>query len=158
MVSRHSLDQARRRLLSLTMAGLLVGAAFFLGPASAQESSTLTVVVQGIENAQGKIRIAIWDDQEHFTEGDYKLASGVIKAQAGQVEFVFEGLRPGPYAMATYHDEDDDNDFDQTWIGLPAEGLGFSNGAWIGLGPPSFDEAAVQVSPGPQTTTITLRY
>ncbi len=158
MVSRHVPGHSRRRLLSLTLTGLLVGAALACGTVRAEETGTLTVIVQGIKSAQGHIRLAMWDNPDRFTEGDYKIDSGDLKAQVGQVEFTFEGLKPGRYAMATYHDEDDDHDFDQTWIGLPDEGLGFSNGAWIGFGPPSFKEAAVVVVPGSNTTTITLRY
>ena len=70
----------------------------------------------------------------------------------------FKDLKPGRYALAVYHDENGNGEFDRTWIGLPAEGLGFSNGAWIGLGPPSFEEAAVTLKGQEQTIVIALRY
>ena len=75
------------------------------------------------------------------------------------MRFSFPDLPPGRYALAGYHDENDNDRFDQTWIGWPDEGLGFSNGAWIGLlGAPSFQAAAVDVTAGAQTIIIALRY
>ena len=120
--------------------------------------ATLNVAVAGIRSNRGRIRIALWSTPEAFTKGELAVAKDNALARVGQVFFSFAELRPGPYALASYHDEDDDVTFDQTWIGLPAEGLGFSNDAWIQFGPPSFEEAKIQVAPGPQWTRISLRY
>ena len=146
----------RRRTLRLLAAAPLV-----LTPvagAAGSEGGTLNVTVDGIRSDRGRIRIAIWSTPEGFTKRNRALASDNVIAKVGEVVFSFPDLRPGPYALASYHDEDDDVTFDQTWIGLPAEGLGFSNGAWIEFGPPSFKEAMVEVNPGQQWTTISLRY
>ncbi len=67
-------------------------------------------------------------------------------ARPGEARFTFRGLPPGRYAVVGYHDENGNGAFDQTWIGLPEEGLGFSNGAWIGFSAPSFAEAAVEIT------------
>ncbi len=61
------------------------------------------------------------------------------------------------FSVARYHDENGTGEFDQTWISLPDEGLGFSNGAWIGLGPPAFDEAALEVSEKDRVIVVTVR-
>ncbi len=80
------------------------------------------------------------------------------RARPGEVRFTIPGLAPGRYAVASYHDENGNGKFDQTWIGLPDEGLGFSNGAWIGFGAPAFDEAAVEISEKNRVIAVTLRY
>lgn len=147
---------SRRRVL-----GYLAASPFVLVPFAAARGSTggtLNVAVEGIRSDRGRIRIAIWSTSEAFAKGELALSTDDAVARTGGVAFAFQGLQPGPYALASYHDEDDDVTFDRTWIGLPAEGLGFSNGAWIEFGPPSFDEAMVEVTPGFQWTKISLRY
>ena len=44
------------------------------------------------------------------------------------------------------------------WIGLPGEGLAFSNDAWILFGPPSFEDAAFEVTGRSHVIEVTLRY
>ncbi len=65
---------------------------------------------------------------------------------------------PGVYALAVYHDENNNHHFDRSAIGLPVEGYGFSNNAPIFLGPPSFASARFTVQPGDNHVTMRLRY
>ncbi|MFQ5773378.1 MAG: DUF2141 domain-containing protein [Kiloniellaceae bacterium] len=146
------------RLTAATVAGaaLLIGA---VAAAQTTEPSDLTIVVENLRSAEGQVRLALWDKPEEFTKADAALiATGRPAAPGGRVRFDFPGLRPGRYAVATYHDENGNGKFDRTWLGLPKEGLGFSNGAWIGFGPPSFEEAAFEVGPEHRVIVITLRY
>ena len=162
MFSQDRLLLSRRGLFGfLGATSGLAAATGLLGPlavARSAENGTLNVSVEGIRNNQGSIRIALWSTPEAFTKGELAQVKDSAVARVGEVVFSFGGLHPGPYALASYHDEDDDVTFDQSWIGLPAEGLGFSNDAWIEFGPPSFEEAMVKVGPGPQWTRISLRY
>ena len=73
-------------------------------------------------------------------------------------EACFTLSEPGAYAVAIYHDENGNHHFDRNFLGLPAEGYGFSNDAPTMLGPPSFDAARIAVHPGENTATIRLRY
>ena len=134
-----------------------LGLAFALLGASAAAAATLKVEIGNLRSAKGNVYLALWDRSESFTESDRTIA--VAKVPAGRTRpLEFTGLAPGRYALVAYHDENENGEFDRTWIGLPAEGLGFSNGAWIGLGPPSFDEAAVVLSGSERTIVIALRY
>ena len=122
-------------------------------------SGALDVVVENLRSDRGVVQLALWKGPEGFTEREAALMIVRRPASNGRVSFSFPDLPPGRYALAGYHDENDNDRFDQTWIGWPDEGLGFSNGAWIGLlGAPSFDAAAVEVDAGAQTIVITLRY
>ncbi|MCG7981792.1 MAG: DUF2141 domain-containing protein [Candidatus Thiodiazotropha lotti] len=50
------------------------------------------------------------------------------------------------FALKVHHDEDRSGSVNKNWTGLfPSEGLGFSSGAKIGFGPPSFKQAAMSV-------------
>lgn len=125
---------------------------------SLADSLEVTVVVDDLRNDLGWVRIALWSGPEGFTDSDSAIVKAKKRARPGAVRFTIQGLAPGQYAVASYHDENGNGEFDQTWIGLPDEGLGFSNGAWIGFGPPDFEEAAVEVGADDPIIMVTLRY
>ncbi len=154
----------RRRGFALLNAAWIAGSATppaaLEGLPAAMEGLEVTIVIDNLRSARGQVRIALWSGPDGFADGDADTA--IVEtgqpARPGVVRFTIPGLAPGRYAVASYHDENGNGEFDQTWIGLPDEGLGFSNGAWIGLGPPAFDEAAVEISEKDRVIVVTLRY
>ena len=56
----------------------------------------------------------------------------------------FEDIPPGTYALAVIHDENVNGILDTHWLGVPAEGYGFSSDAKALLGAPSFSAASFQ--------------
>jgi uncharacterized protein (DUF2141 family) len=143
---------------------LLLCALAVVLPAAAPEAMEvpvvpgLTIVVGNLRSGEGQIRVALWNDPATFATEDTALAEADQNARPGEVRFTFPNLPPGRYAVASYHDENGNGAFDQTLIGLPDEGLGFSNGAWIGLGAPSFEEAAVEITRTQRIIAVNLRY
>lgn len=142
-------------LLIPLSAGLLLS---FAGAAWPAETLEITVIVDNLRSSAGRVHIALWRDAAGFTEEEAAVVKAGLPAQRGSVTFKLKGLPPGRYAVASYHDENGDGEFGQTWIGLPDEGLGFSNGAWIFFGPPSFEEAAVEVGRLDASIRVSLRY
>ena len=118
----------------------------------------LTVVVKNLRSDQGRVRLALWHKPEGFTKPEAAISKLKAVPQGRVARVTFPGLKPGRYALATYHDENDNGKLDRTWIGWPDEGLGFSNGAWIRFGPPSFKDAAIKLGAGATTAVISLRY
>ena len=118
----------------------------------------LTVVVKNLRSDQGEVKLALWLGAEGFTDADTAVAKLTVVPSGGQAKVTFPDLPPGTYALASYHDENGNGKFDKTLIGLPEEGLGFSNGAWIKLGPPSFKDAAIKLGAEPKIAVISLRY
>ena len=129
----------------------------FAAPDPAQ-TIDLTVVVTDLRSDNGRIKVALWHDPEGFTDPDAAIADVTVVPAGKRAKAVFPDLPPGEYAIASYHDENGNGEFDTTFIGWPDEGLGFSNGAWIKLGPPSFEEAAIRHRPNAKVTVISLRY
>lgn len=132
-------------LLSLSAAGLV-----FALPASAAD---LTVEVQGLRSNGGVVHFGLYDKPGAFPDDEGRIAGARtgIKARikdgikGWRAVAVFKGLKPGRYALAVYHDENANGEFDQFIFGLPIEDYGFSNGATVFFGPPSFEAAAVTV-------------
>ncbi len=118
----------------------------------------LTVVVKNVRSDQGKVKLALWHGADGFTDPKAAVAKLTVIPSGRQAKVTFPDLPPGNYALASYHDENGNGKFDKTLIGWPDEGLGFSNGAWIKLGPPSFQDAAIKLGAGATTAVISLRY
>ncbi len=136
-----------RFLLAALVAATLVGAR--------AEAADLTVRVVGLRSFDGVIRLGLFDSPAEFPSRTSRIKGGSTEAAHNPAVFVFRDLAPGAYAVAVYHDENANNVFDFTWLGLPAEGYGFSNDAMGFFSAPSFESAAVSVE-GDTTITITL--
>jgi uncharacterized protein (DUF2141 family) len=67
-------------------------------------------------------------------------------------------IEPGVYAVQAFHDENDNLDLDRNMIGWPKEGMGFSNDAPMRYGPPSFEDAAIEIEAAGASTRLRLRY
>ncbi len=111
-------------------------------------AADLEVAVSGLRSAEGEARVAV----HRRVSGAVFSAAGVVAAarrpaREGEVRVVFEGLAPGDYAVAAFHDADGDGKLGRNMAGMPTEGFGFSKGATGSMGPPGFNEAAVTVGP-----------
>ena len=69
-------------------------------------------------------------------------------------------LRPGPYAIMLYHDENGNGRLDRGGLlGMPTEGYAFSNNAPVRFGPPSFDAMKVELkAKAGLRTSVRMRY
>ena len=52
------------------------------------------------------------------------------------MHYSFENLKLGNYAYRYFHDENDNNEMETNWIGMPDEEFGGSNNATSVFGPP----------------------
>lgn len=141
----------------MTRFALLIPAIALLGPLTVQ-AIDLQVNIVGLRNAQGQVRVALFDRGDTFPEGDHPLAAARAKAQPGTVTTSLTGLQPGTYAVSVYHDENDNGRMDKNILGVPREGYGFSNDARATGGPPSFAKAAFTLDEEHTVITITLQY
>jgi uncharacterized protein (DUF2141 family) len=134
------LERSVRRLVVA-----LLGAGLAAVAAPLAQAADLLVRLDGLRNPEGLVRFAIFDRPETFAKSGKQVANVDVPAAelaTGKPVPVFEGLAPGVYAMVAYHDENANRKFDTTFIGLPAEGYGFSNDAIARLSAPAFAEAA----------------
>ncbi|WP_424134344.1 DUF2141 domain-containing protein [Roseomonas chloroacetimidivorans] len=125
----------------------------------APEGPRLRVTVTGARRVAGNATITIYGPRpEKFLAHRAYLARQRITLQGPSAEACFALSSPGDYAIAVYHDENNDHDFNRTLIGLPAEGYGFSNDAPTTVGLPSFGDVRFTVPSGESRMTIHLRY
>ena len=125
----------------------------------APASSTLVVEVEGLKDDQGRLHASLYASEEGFpTKPEKALRHLDVPIVAGKARVVFEGLTPGGYAVAAYHDENGDGKLDTGFLGIPTEGLASSNDAKGFMGPPSFEKARVEVAPGETRIVVHISY
>ena len=126
------------------------------GPASA---TWIDVAVEGVQNANGLIAITLYaDNSRKFLAKHGSLYVGRVDARAGTTTGCIFVPRSGVYAIAVYHDEDADQKFNRTGLGLPAEGFGFSNNPSTLAGLPTFKSVRLSIPRAGLVTRIRLRY
>lgn len=140
---------------------LLISTAALLCGIGAAQAADLSIDIAGVRDTSGKIMVAIHVPTAgaKFPDMAGAVAAQWRKAEPGTMRFVFSGLNPGQYAVAVYHDENDNGELDANLLGIPSEGYGFSQEAKGSMGPPAFEAAAVELSDqGALETKTTLGY
>jgi uncharacterized protein (DUF2141 family) len=126
---------------------------------TAAAAATLIVEVEGLKDDTGKLHASLYASEEGFpTKPEKALRHVDVPIVAGKARVVFEGLTPGGYAVAAYHDENGDGKLDTGFLGIPTEGLASSNDAKGFMGPPSFEKARVEVVPGENRIVMHVAY
>ncbi|SDB74702.1 DUF2141 domain-containing protein [Belnapia rosea] len=127
--------------------------------AEAPAGPQLRVTVTGARKVAGNITITVYGPRpEDFLARGGRLARQRILLQGPAAEACFALSEAGTYAIAVYHDENNDHDFNRTMVGMPAEGYGFSNDAPALIGVPSFEAVRFTVPIDGSRMTIRLRY
>ncbi len=121
-------------------------------------AAELRVDVTGLRSGGGEVHLAVFATPETFPRDEATLAEAIVRAKAAGVHWVFSGLKPGTYALAVYHDENENREFDRGFLGIPLEGFGFSNDAQVFFGPPDFADVAVTVPGKGARITIRMTY
>lgn len=119
------------------------------------QAATLQVVVAGVRNATGNVMVAVCTAETFLKESCQYNAQA--PAKKGEVVVTLD-VPPGTWAVQAYHDEDMNGEVTMNRLGLPIEGLGFSNDAPFRFGPPSYRDAAFQLGPVGGRIRLTLRY
>ena len=151
-----------RNLLFATAVLCFGSAAAISAMAIPASGGDLEITVEGVNGDAGKVMVALHaeSDSEGFPDVKGAIAAQWARAAPGTLRFVFLDLPPGRFAIAVFHDENDNNELDANILGIPSEGTGFSRNAHGSFGPPSFSDAAVEISTdsGITRTSTTLEY
>ena len=105
------------------------------------QSYELRVHITNIEEIKGKARIAVFTDAIHFKKKVYPIDSAIVQIKSNTVSHIFN-LDEGLYAVAVYQDGNNDGQLNKRSMGIPVEGIGFSNFSKRKLKPPNFKESS----------------
>lgn len=120
---------------------LTVLASLLVGLSSPALASDLTLDLS-TRASGGRIAVAVYRDAAAFRRGEGPVVSRMVERTGAVTTVVIDGLPPGRYAVASFHDTDNNGDLTLWPIGLPREAYGFSRDARGRFGPPTFDAAA----------------
>jgi uncharacterized protein (DUF2141 family) len=119
------------------------------------QAAMLQVVVAGVRNNKGDVLVAVCSERTFLKEHCEYNAKAPVRQ--GEVLVVLE-VPPGTYAVQAYHDEDRNGEVTMNALGLPVEGLGFSNDAPFRFSAPRYRDATFQLGPMGGRIRLNLRY
>jgi uncharacterized protein (DUF2141 family) len=127
--------------------------------ANANFNGKLSVEIDGLKNKEGQVCASIFASSEGFpSDRNRVLQKQCIKITETPLTINFDNLKAGSYAVAVFHDQNNDRILNTNTFGIPKEGFGFSRNPEIRTGAPKFSEAAFLVA-GPNTNIqIQLKY
>jgi uncharacterized protein (DUF2141 family) len=134
---------------------LVLFLAFAAFPAAATE---LTVTVENVRYTNGTIRLGVFDSPATWLDGDRAMKRAAVPATQPTTTIRIEDVKPGIYAVATFHDENNNGKHDRNLLGVPTERFGFSRNPTVVLSAPSFDECKVEIPAAGATISVRLKY
>lgn len=138
------------------MKSFLIASSFAL-LAGAASAADLAVTVTGLPSDAGTVRAALYADAAGFSAQQNAVASVILKPHGEQVRVTVGDLPPGRYAVAVFHDVNDNGKLDTNLMSMPTEPYGFSNDAVGNFGPPGFEQAAIELTAQGSAITVTVR-
>lgn len=115
--------------------------------ASAQ-SSTITVVIEGIKNIDGNILIRLYSNKSDFGIYDIVFLGVATTPLINKITYNFKDIPEGTYAIATWHDDNDNKKIVKNFLGIPIEKYGFSLNQYSKFGLPNFDDVSFEIGKG----------
>lgn len=143
-------------MMRFVLLALGAGSAGLAAPAAA---GTVTITVTDLRNSEGVVRACMTTVESVFPRCARDPNSYRTVVPAGEtVTIRFNNVRPGEYAIALLHDENEDGKANRVLGMAPREGFGFSRDAPVRMAPPEWDDAVFTVGTASQRVTIKMRY
>jgi len=102
------------------------------------------IIISNIKNDIGYIDVSIYTDKESFS-GKNPPAERIRKvASKGDVIMPISNLHEGIFSIFVFHDENNDNKFNQGFLWRPLEGFGYSND-YIPKSMPKYSETTIKI-------------
>ena len=139
--------------MSFIPAAALATLVFASAPAFAAD---VQVSVATVGSPQGVVRAQVCRATEWLKDGC--ALEGVAKAEPGTTIVTVHDVPPGVYAVVAWHDKKNDDTVARSLLGIPEEGVGFSNNPRLGLHGPRFGDAAIKVGAQGADVAVRLRF
>ena len=130
---------------------------FILFALVATPAPELRISVSNLTAAKGKLFIGVYDRAEGFLEVEKVVWNTTLPVtRTGVMDVVVQGLRPGVYGVACFHDLNGNGKMDMNMLGIPTEPYCFSNNVRPRFRAPTWNEAKFEVGPSGKTIAIRL--
>jgi uncharacterized protein (DUF2141 family) len=129
-------------------------------PVSAGSPGNIEVKFSGLRNSKGQVCVNLFNGSTGFPDGgkgsNLKSArcTPIVKETA---KMTFANLPSGNYAISSIHDTNGDTVLNSNFLGIPNEGVGFSNNPVVKTSAPNFNQSRFFVS-GKTEISIKMQY
>jgi uncharacterized protein (DUF2141 family) len=137
-----------------TFTPMLLAAALTLVGAPSY-SADLQLQVSQLMEARGSLLVAIYPSASSFRKDAIRQVK--VPATVGAMVLKFSDLAPGEYAIAVFHDANDNGKLDTNLMGMPKEAYGFSVIEKSLSGPPSWEDVKFTLTNDGASLAISLR-
>jgi uncharacterized protein (DUF2141 family) len=145
------------QLKSIFIAIAMSGAAFSSAAIAQDGMASLTLNFTGIETQEGAVMGVLFDSEEAYNGKAAPVRQIMITADGKDVATQLAGLKPGRYAIKSFHDIDGDMKMTSNPFGMPTEPFAFSNNAVGNMGPAKWSDAVFEVKAGDNSHSITIQ-
>ena len=86
----------------------------------------LVVTLENIKTTEGMIWLALYDSEESLFVRDNSILKGIKVENIGKITVKMDNILFGTYALAIFHDVDNNGKLDQNVFGIPTEPYAFA--------------------------------
>lgn len=105
------------------------------------QNGKIEIKIFGFESLEGSVNIGLFNSAEGFPQKSIGYMGKVIPVDSDTIFYTFYNIPLGDYAIAIFHDKNNNGELDKNFFGIPSESYIFSNDAEGTFGPPDFEEA-----------------
>lgn len=127
-----------------------------MNPSEPLDKGTLELEITNIRDTRGVIRVGLFNKESDFPDQKKVCWSKALPAQKGKLELDIPELPHGNYALAIYHDLNNNGQLDKNMWGIPTEPYGFSNAVKAKWSAPAFGDAVFSFPKSQQRLSVTL--
>jgi uncharacterized protein (DUF2141 family) len=145
------------QLKSAFIAIAMCGASFSAAAVAQDGNATLTLSFTGIAETEGAVMGVLFDSEDAYNGKGAPVRQIMITADKAEIATQLAGLKPGRYAIKSFHDIDGDHKMGTNPFGMPTEPFAFSNNAVGNMGPAKWADAAFDVKAGDNAHSIEIK-
>lgn len=121
-------------------------------------NSSISLEITNIQFASGNIHLAIYETKQSFDDSSDPYLLKMYPAPASdKLQVQLDDIPMGRYALALYHDVNNNSDMDKNLFGIPKEPYGFSNNPKAKWSAPKFEELLIEVKDKPLNLSVFLK-
>lgn len=120
-------------------------------------ANDIDIKITNISNKNGDIKLGLYNKAEDFSKIDKVYKEVNLKISSKTIKYKFTNIPNGTYAIAIFHDENQNGKIDKNILGMPQEGYGFSNNIRPSFRSANFEESKFELNKN-KTLTIEMGY
>jgi len=120
-------------------------------------ANDINIKITNLSNKNGDVKIGLYNKAQNFSKVDKVYKEATLKISSKTLKYKFTNIPNGVYAIAIFHDENQNSKLDKNLFGMPIEGYGFSNNIRPSFRSANFEESKFELN-GDKNINIKMGY